>query len=347
MVTGGLSTIASFSVFNFLVHGLYLTKDPWLGAQPIRRSSSPTSSAWWSATAEPELDVPPPPAGARRRRAHGVLRDQPRHDADLDLLPVVQPPRPAPDRPARGQRRRPTWSGALIGQAARFYLFRRFVFRKPVTWARSFHPLRPDRTSRSTRAGRGRRLSRHAQRSVQAWPSSPSRSRSSGRLSPTTLWWSPSIPVTKAPPSPSTVNAPATCERLAGGDVRRDLGVGDVREVHDRRRRRRGARCRPPCRAGSGRCAARRSGRASPASGVRRPSASSGLPSASPSSSSTESQPRTSAPSVTSVGHGVALELGQPQREVGRRQPRDPTRRPPRRSRRVHAGRAERGEPGR
>ena len=35
MVTGGLSTIVSFSVFNFLAHGLYLTKDPWLGYQPI------------------------------------------------------------------------------------------------------------------------------------------------------------------------------------------------------------------------------------------------------------------------------------------------------------------------
>ena len=32
MVTGGLSTIASFLVFNFLVHGLYLTNAPVAGA---------------------------------------------------------------------------------------------------------------------------------------------------------------------------------------------------------------------------------------------------------------------------------------------------------------------------
>jgi putative flippase GtrA len=47
MVTGGLATITSFTIFNFLVHGLYVTKNPWLGDQP---SSSPASSAWSSAT---------------------------------------------------------------------------------------------------------------------------------------------------------------------------------------------------------------------------------------------------------------------------------------------------------
>ena len=35
MVTGGLATLASFLVFNFLVHGLYMTSRPWLTAQPI------------------------------------------------------------------------------------------------------------------------------------------------------------------------------------------------------------------------------------------------------------------------------------------------------------------------
>ena len=35
MVSGGLSTIVSFTVFNFLAHGLYLTTNPWLGSQPI------------------------------------------------------------------------------------------------------------------------------------------------------------------------------------------------------------------------------------------------------------------------------------------------------------------------
>jgi len=35
MVTGGMSTLASFCVFNFLVHGLYLTDHPWLKSQAI------------------------------------------------------------------------------------------------------------------------------------------------------------------------------------------------------------------------------------------------------------------------------------------------------------------------
>src|SRR3954467_14821756 len=35
MVTGGLATLASFTIFNFLAHGLYLTTDPWLSTQPI------------------------------------------------------------------------------------------------------------------------------------------------------------------------------------------------------------------------------------------------------------------------------------------------------------------------
>ena len=35
MVTGGLSTLTSFLVFNFLAHGLYLTGHPWLESQPI------------------------------------------------------------------------------------------------------------------------------------------------------------------------------------------------------------------------------------------------------------------------------------------------------------------------
>ncbi len=47
-------------------------------------------------------------------------------------------------------------------------------------------------------------------RSVHDRPSSAVSSRTSGRLRPTTLWWSPSIPVTNAPPIPSTVKAPAT-----------------------------------------------------------------------------------------------------------------------------------------
>ena len=195
--------------------------------------------------------------------------------------------------------------GLLLGNAARFVLFRQYVF------------PRGDRAE--ARVARlessGPRATVHA-----CTPSSASMSRSSGRLSPTTLWWSPSMPVTNAPPRPSTVKAPGDVQRLAGRDVRLDLLVGEVGEVDGGR----GGRGRdvPGRRVAqrSGRCAARRSGRASPATGVRRPSASAGLPSASPSSSSTESQPSTSAPSGRSsrVATARALELGQLERQLGR-----------------------------
>ncbi len=92
--------------------------------------------------------------------------------------------------------------GQLLGQVARFYLFRTYVFPRPAH-------LDPFRPWAGNEAGTG--YGRGGHRDVHEWPSSAIRSRSSGRLSPTTLWWSPSMPVTKAPPRPSTVNAPATC----------------------------------------------------------------------------------------------------------------------------------------
>ena len=50
--------------------------------------------------------------------------------------------------------------GALIGQAARFYLFRRYVFRKPVTVGEVvYHPLLDaEPRPRGRGAGRGRAL---------------------------------------------------------------------------------------------------------------------------------------------------------------------------------------------
>ena len=56
-------------------------------------------------------------------------------------------------------------------------------------------------------AQRGQRF----QRSGKVTSTSPRSSRTSGRLSPVTPWWSPSTPVTNGPPRPSIVNAPATC----------------------------------------------------------------------------------------------------------------------------------------
>ena len=35
MAVGGIATFAAFLIFNFLVHGLYLTDDPWLNGHPV------------------------------------------------------------------------------------------------------------------------------------------------------------------------------------------------------------------------------------------------------------------------------------------------------------------------
>ena len=112
-------------------------------------------------------------------------------------------------------------------------------------------------------------------------------------------------------------------QRLAGRDVRRDLLVADVREVHGGRRGRRRRPGRSRCRAGCGRCAGRPERPRISCQRRTASSASSGLPSAAPSRSSTESQPSTSAPAghVGAPGHGRALELGELQRQLGRRQP--------------------------
>ena len=59
MVTGGLSTLASFTVFNFLAHGLYLTSDPWLGEQPLTSLVVANLVGMVvSYRAQPELGVP-------------------------------------------------------------------------------------------------------------------------------------------------------------------------------------------------------------------------------------------------------------------------------------------------
>ena len=54
-------------------------------------------------------------------------------------------------------------------------------------------------------------------RSNHPTPTSRTNSRKSGNDSPTTLWWSPSMEVTKAPPSPSTVKVMPALRNLLGG----------------------------------------------------------------------------------------------------------------------------------
>ena len=139
MVTGGLSTLVSFSIFNFLVHGLYLTSDPWLESQPL--------------TALVLANLVGMVVSYRLSR-HWTFRHRPPVHADggrtafflinLVTLPlavgtlwfsrhVLGLTDPLSDNIFGNV------IGALIGQAARFYLFRRYVFRQPVTASEMAH----------------------------------------------------------------------------------------------------------------------------------------------------------------------------------------------------------------
>jgi putative flippase GtrA len=147
MVTGGLSTLTSFLIFNFLAHGLYLTSDPWLGSHPI--------TAFIIANVCGMLV-------SYRLSRHWAFRNRPPVHADggrtaFFAINVVTMPLaivclwfsrhvlhltdPISDNLAGNV------IGQLIGQAARFYLFRRFVFRKPVTVTEVVHPHPAHRAS--------------------------------------------------------------------------------------------------------------------------------------------------------------------------------------------------------
>ena len=139
MVTGGLSTLVSVSIFNFLVHGLYLTSDPWLESQPL--------------TALVLANLVGMVVSYRLSR-HWTFRHRPPVHADggrtafflinLVTLPlavgtlwfsrhVLGLTDPLSDNIFGNV------IGALIGQAARFYLFRTYVFRQPVTASEMAH----------------------------------------------------------------------------------------------------------------------------------------------------------------------------------------------------------------
>jgi putative flippase GtrA len=142
MVTGGLSTIVSITIFNFLAHGLYLTSDPWLGEQPLSALvlanlvgmmvSYRLSRSW-------TFRHRPPVHADGGRTAFFLI--------NLVTLPlsvgslwfsrhVLQQTDPLADNLAGNV------IGALIGQVARFYLFRTYVFRKPVTATEvAHHPV--------------------------------------------------------------------------------------------------------------------------------------------------------------------------------------------------------------
>ena len=142
MVTGGLATITSFTIFNFLVHGLYVTQNPWLGAQPIAAfviASLVGMVVSYRLSRNWTFRHRPPVHADGGRTAFFVI--------NLVTMPisifclwfsrhVLHLTDPFADNVAANV------VGALIGQAARFYLFRRFVFRKPVTVGEVVrHPL--------------------------------------------------------------------------------------------------------------------------------------------------------------------------------------------------------------
>ena len=131
MAVGGIATFAAFVIFNFLVHGLYLTDDPWLNGHPVTAFVianfvgmviSYRLSRYWT------FKHRPPQHADGGRTAYFVINTVTMlipmaclwisrnvlglDDAVSDNLAGVV-------------------IGALLGQAARFYLFREYVFQKP------------------------------------------------------------------------------------------------------------------------------------------------------------------------------------------------------------------------
>jgi putative flippase GtrA len=141
MVTGGLSTLVSFSIFNFLVHGLYLTSHPWLGRQPLTAlvlanlagmMVSYRLSRNWAFRHRPPVHAD----GGRTAFFLINLVTLPIAVATLwfsrHVLGLTDP---LSDNVFGNV------IGALIGQVGRFYLFRKYVFRKPVTRLDLEHPV--------------------------------------------------------------------------------------------------------------------------------------------------------------------------------------------------------------
>jgi putative flippase GtrA len=140
MVTGGLATLVSFSLFNFLVHGLYLTSSPWLTEQPLTAlvvanlvgmMVSYRLSRNWAFRHRPPVHAD----GGRTAFFLINLVTLPLSVATLwfsrHVLGLTDP---------LSDNLFGNVIGALMGQAARFYLFRRYVFRTPVHVGELVHP---------------------------------------------------------------------------------------------------------------------------------------------------------------------------------------------------------------
>jgi putative flippase GtrA len=132
MVTGGLSTLTSVAVFNFLAHGLYLTSHPWLVDHAILAFVianvcgmlvSYRLSRHWAFRHRPPVHAD----GGRTAFFAINLVTMPLAIACLWVSRhVLHLTDPVSDNLAGNV------VGQLIGQAARFYLFRRYVFRQPA-----------------------------------------------------------------------------------------------------------------------------------------------------------------------------------------------------------------------
>ncbi len=128
---GGIATSAAFVIFNFLAHGLYLTDDPWLHGQPITAfvianlvgmSINYRLSRYWTFRHRPPQHADGGrtaffvinvvtmliPVGCLWFSRHVLGRDDP--IADNLFGGVI---------------------GLLLGQVARFHLFRTYVFQQP------------------------------------------------------------------------------------------------------------------------------------------------------------------------------------------------------------------------
>ena len=128
---GGIATFAAFLVFNFLVHGLYLTSDPWLSGRPVTAFVlanfvgmviSYRLSRYWT------FKHRPPQHADGGRTAYFVI------NTVTMLIPMaclwfsrntLGLDDPVADNLSG------VVIGQLLGQAARFYLFREYVFQKP------------------------------------------------------------------------------------------------------------------------------------------------------------------------------------------------------------------------
>jgi putative flippase GtrA len=152
MAVGGIATFVSFLIFNFLVHGLYLTSDPWLNGHPVTAFiaanlvgmviSYRLSRSW-------TFRHRPPVHADGGRTAYFVINSATMVIPIACLMltrRVFGLDDPLSDNLSGNV------VGQLLGQMARFYLFRTYVFQKPQGESvATVSPRAGDATGPSTR----------------------------------------------------------------------------------------------------------------------------------------------------------------------------------------------------